>query len=88
ALDMGLVNAVVESDRVLATAHELAARLATGPTAAYAAIKASIAYAATTDLESALAMEGQLQDAMGRTEDHLNATRAFIAKQPLVFEGR
>lgn len=88
ALDMGLVNAVVESDRVLATAHELAARLATGPTAAYAAIKQSIAYAATTDLESALAMEGELQNAMGHTEDHVNATRAFIAKEPLVFEGR
>lgn len=88
ALDMGLVNAVVEPDRVLDTAHELAARLATGPTAAYAAIKQSIAYAATTDLESALAMEGELQNAMGHTEDHVNATRAFIAKEPLVFEGR
>ena len=39
ALEMGLVNAVVEPDRVLAAATEIAARLATGPTAAYAAIK-------------------------------------------------
>src|SRR6266540_566418 len=39
ALEMGLVNAVVPDDRVLATAHELAARLAAGPTLAYAAIK-------------------------------------------------
>ncbi len=46
ALEMGLVNAVVEQDRVLPAAQELATRLAAGPTAAYAAIKASIAYAA------------------------------------------
>ena len=40
ALEMGLVNAVVEPERVLPAAPELAARLAAGPTAAYAAIKA------------------------------------------------
>jgi 2-(1,2-epoxy-1,2-dihydrophenyl)acetyl-CoA isomerase len=55
ALEMGLVNAVVEPEHVLPSAQELAVRLAAGPTAAYAAIKQSIAYAATTDLESALA---------------------------------
>ncbi len=59
ALEMGLVNAVVEPERVLPAAVELAARLAAGPTAAYGAIKQSIAYAAATDLESALAMEAR-----------------------------
>src|SRR6266496_2326257 len=42
ALEMGLVNAVVPDDRVLATAQELAVRLAEGPTVAYAAIKESL----------------------------------------------
>jgi 2-(1,2-epoxy-1,2-dihydrophenyl)acetyl-CoA isomerase len=88
ALEMGLVNAVVEPEHLLPSALELAARLAAGPTAAYAAIKESIAYAASTDLETALAKEGQLQDAMGRTEDHRNATAAFVAKQKPVFLGR
>lgn len=87
ALDMGLVSAVVDPDRLLPAAQELAARLAAGPTAAYAAIKQSISYAATTDLESALAMEGELQVAMGRTEDHRNATAAFVAKQKPAFTG-
>jgi 2-(1,2-epoxy-1,2-dihydrophenyl)acetyl-CoA isomerase len=87
ALEMGLVNAVVDPERVLPAAHELAARLAVGPTAAYAAIKQSISYAATSDLESALAKEGELQTAMGQTADHRNATAAFVAKQKPTFTG-
>jgi 2-(1,2-epoxy-1,2-dihydrophenyl)acetyl-CoA isomerase len=88
ALEMGLVNAVVEPDHVLPSAQELAARLAAGPTAAYAAIKQSIAFAATADLESALAKEDELQTAMGKTEDHRMSTAAFVAKQKPTFIGR
>ena len=87
ALEMGLVNAVVEPDRVLPAAQELAARLAAGPTAAYAAIKQSLAFAATSSLADALAKEGELQRAMGHTDDHRNATIAFVSKQKPVFEG-
>jgi 2-(1,2-epoxy-1,2-dihydrophenyl)acetyl-CoA isomerase len=88
ALEMGLVNAVVEPDRVLAAAQELASRLAAGPTAAYGAIKESIAFAASSTLAESLAKEAELQNAMGRTEDHRNATAAFVAKQKPVFTGR
>ena len=88
ALEMGLVNAVVEPDEVLAAAQELATRLAAGPTAAYAAIKQSIAYAAAADLESALAKEDELQTAMGQTEDHRSSTAAFVNKQKPTFLGR
>ena len=88
ALEMGLVNAVVEPDRVLPAAQELASRLAAGPTAAYGAIKESIAFAASSTLAESLAKEAELQNAMGRTEDHRNATAAFVAKQKPVFTGR
>jgi 2-(1,2-epoxy-1,2-dihydrophenyl)acetyl-CoA isomerase len=88
ALEMGLVNAVVEPDHLLPSAQELAVRLAAGPTAAYAAIKESIAYAASSDLAGALAKEDQLQTAMGHTEDHRNSTAAFVAKQKPTFLGR
>jgi 2-(1,2-epoxy-1,2-dihydrophenyl)acetyl-CoA isomerase len=87
ALEMGLVNAVVEPDHVLPAAQELAARLAAGPTAAYGAIKESIAYAADATLTQALAKEAELQAAMCATEDHRNATAAFVAKQKPVFTG-
>ncbi|MBV9593108.1 MAG: enoyl-CoA hydratase/isomerase family protein [Actinobacteria bacterium] len=88
ALEMGLVNAVVDPGRVLPAAHELAARLAAGPTLAYAAIKQSLAYGANSTLREALAKEAELQTAAGATEDHRNATSAFVAKQPAVFVGR
>lgn len=87
ALEMGLVNAVVEPDHVLPAAQELAARLAAGPTAAYAAIKESIAYAADSTLTQSLAKEAALQTAMGATDDHRTATAAFVAKHPPVFTG-
>ncbi len=87
ALEMGMVNAVVEPDHLLPAAQELAARLAAGPTAAYAAIKQSIAYAATSTLAESLAKEADLQSAMGATVDHRAATAAFVAKQKPVFVG-
>ena len=87
ALEMGLVNAVVDPDRVLPAAQELAARLAAGPTLAYGAIKESLAFAATVDLEAALAKEAELQHAMGQTADHRNSTAAFVAKQKPTFVG-
>lgn len=88
ALEMGLVNAVVPDDRLLVSAHELAARLAAGPTAAYAAIKESIAYAATVSFEDSLAREATLQMALGNTADHRAATAAFLARERPVFVGR
>jgi 2-(1,2-epoxy-1,2-dihydrophenyl)acetyl-CoA isomerase len=88
ALEMGLVNAVVELDRLLPAAQELGARLAAGPTAAYAAIKAQLAYAASSTLFDALAREAELQDEAGRSADHQAAVTAFLAKQKPVFSGR
>ena len=87
ALEMGLVNAVVPDDRVQAAAHELAARLAAGPTAAYAAIKEQLAFSATHPLAAALEKEGELQVRVGRTEDHRRATDAFLRKERPTFTG-
>ena len=87
ALEMGLVNAVVPDDRVQAAAHELAARLAAGPTAAYAAIKEQLAFSATHPLAAALEKEGELQVRVGRTEDHRRATEAFLRKERPTFTG-
>jgi 2-(1,2-epoxy-1,2-dihydrophenyl)acetyl-CoA isomerase len=88
ALEMGLVNAVVPDDRVLATAQELAGRLAAGPAVAYTAIKEALAFGAAASLEQALAKEDELQARCSVTEDHRAATAAFVAKQPVTFQGR
>ncbi|TDE44206.1 enoyl-CoA hydratase [Nonomuraea mesophila] len=88
ALELGLVTRVVPADDVLKTARELAGSLAQGPTVAYAATKRALAYAATHALPDALALEAELQDACAASQDHRNATRAFVAKERPTFEGR
>jgi 2-(1,2-epoxy-1,2-dihydrophenyl)acetyl-CoA isomerase len=88
ALELGLVNEVVPADHVLARATELAAQLAAGPTVAYAAVKRSLVYAATHDIESSLAYEAEQQNIAGATSDHRNAVTAFIAKEKPRFTGR
>ncbi|MFP5218550.1 MAG: enoyl-CoA hydratase/isomerase family protein [Actinomycetes bacterium] len=87
ALEMGLLNAVVAPEQVLTAAHELARKLALGPTAAYACVKQSLRTAATGTLEEALAEEDRMQTRAGQTEDHRAAVRAFLAKQVPAFTG-
>ena len=87
ALEMGLVNAVVPNDRVLPAAHELAARLAAGPTLAYAAIKESLRYGETATFAETLAKEAELQAFAGATADHQAAVEAFLAKRRPTFTG-
>jgi 2-(1,2-epoxy-1,2-dihydrophenyl)acetyl-CoA isomerase len=88
ALSLGLVTSVVADDELPAAARELASRLAAGPTAAYAAIKQSLLFAASHELAEALELEADLQQRLGRTRDHQAATRAFVNKQQPTFEGR
>ncbi|HEY4853448.1 MAG TPA: enoyl-CoA hydratase, partial [Streptosporangiaceae bacterium] len=59
-----------------------------GPTAAYAAIKEALGYAAGHGLAESLEKEAELQAAAGRTADHRAATLAFSRKQQPQFEGR
>jgi 2-(1,2-epoxy-1,2-dihydrophenyl)acetyl-CoA isomerase len=88
ALELGVVTRVVPADDVLKTAHELAVRLAAGPTRAFAATKRALAYAATHSLPETLAVEADLQDECVATQDHLDATRAFLVKEQPTFHGR
>ena len=88
ALELGLVNQVVEDADLAAIAGALAARLAAGPTAAYAGIKEQLNYAAGHGLADALEKEAEVQTALGRTADHQAATLAFTRKQEPRFLGR
>jgi 2-(1,2-epoxy-1,2-dihydrophenyl)acetyl-CoA isomerase len=88
ALELGLVNQVVQDADLLTVAGTLAARLAAGPTAAYAGIKEQLDYAAGHGLGEALDKEAEVQTVLGRTEDHRAATLAFTRKQEPKFLGR
>ncbi len=88
ALSYGLFNSVVADDELAGAAHDLAARLAAGPTAAYGAIKQSLEFAATHSLADSLELEARLQSELGQTADHHAATTAFVNKQQPVYQGR
>ncbi|WP_279583346.1 enoyl-CoA hydratase-related protein [Fodinicola feengrottensis] len=60
ALELGLLTTVMDDDnKVLMAAQQFAARIAAGPTVAYAQIKRSLAFSATHSLADSLALEAQ-----------------------------
>lgn len=87
ARELGLVNEVVEGD-VMGPAMELARRMATGPTLAYAAIRDVVHYSAEHSFADSLAHEGELMDRTGGSADHRAAVDAFLAKEKPTFTGR
>jgi 2-(1,2-epoxy-1,2-dihydrophenyl)acetyl-CoA isomerase len=87
ALRIGLVHEVVPAENFPARVAELAARLATGPTAAYAALKEAMWAAPASDLGAVLALEGQLQQRLAATADHNEAVKAFLEKRRPEFTG-
>lgn len=85
---LGLLTRLVgDDDLVLPAAQELAARLAAGPTVAYAQIKRQLAIGASGTLADALQAEAEAQRVCGETADHRAATAAFVAKQKPTFTG-
>ncbi|PRY01969.1 enoyl-CoA hydratase-related protein [Allonocardiopsis opalescens] len=88
ALEWGMVNKVVPDWDLMETAGALAARLAAGPTLAYAGIKEALEVASSRGFEEALRTEADVQERLAATADHRNATAAFVAKRRPTFEGR
>jgi 2-(1,2-epoxy-1,2-dihydrophenyl)acetyl-CoA isomerase len=86
---LGLLTRLVDDDeQVLPAAQELAARLAAGPTVAYAEIKKELRQGSLGSLADALAQEARSQRRAGATTDHREATIAFVDKRRPVFAGR
>jgi 2-(1,2-epoxy-1,2-dihydrophenyl)acetyl-CoA isomerase len=83
AVSLGLANQIAAPEE----AHDFAVRLASGPTAGYAAVKQAVNFAESNDLATTLAKEAELQDEVAATKDHRVAVEAFLTKQKPVFEG-
>lgn len=88
ALQLGLATQVASAAEYDATVHEVATRLAAGPTKAYGAIRRAVEFSATHTLAESLAHEAELMNHTGATADHRVAVDAFLAKEQPVFEGR
>jgi len=87
ALRLGLVTRVVPAASVRDEAAAFTRSLAEGPTVAYGYIKRLVAQSSRSTLAEALECEAELQAAAGRTDDHVNAVRSFLAKERPTFRG-
>jgi len=88
ALRLGLVNRVVAADELADATHELADRLARGPTLAYGAAKAAVYASASLSFESLLDLEARNQRIVSRSEDVKEGIRAFLERRKPEFRGR
>ena len=88
AARIGLVNRVVPAEELEEATHELALRLAKGPTRAIGLAKRAINRALSMDLEQVLEYEMYAQEIAGASEDHREGIAAFLEKRPPVFRGR
>lgn len=87
AVEWGIPGKIVAAEEVSRTASELAARLAAGPTSAYAEAKRAIADSWQLPLDHVLRAEGEAQARLGHTVDHRGAVEAFLAKEKPRFSG-
>jgi 2-(1,2-epoxy-1,2-dihydrophenyl)acetyl-CoA isomerase len=87
ALDMGMINAVVADDQLIAQAMAMAERLAQAPTAAIGRIKELMEMSAKNDYAEQLEQEREAQLKSGLTKDFKEGVAAFIEKRPPKFVG-
>ena len=88
SLELGLATKVVDTDQLADEAASLAARLASGPTVSYGAIRRSVAFSEGHDFAESLDFEASMMTLTGATEDHHNAVHSFVSKEKPVFTGR
>lgn len=88
AYEIGLVNAVVEPERLLDTAREYADRILRNAPLATRAVKRSVYECARMPLQEAFAHELQIAAEIFATEDAMEGPLAFIEKRPPVWKGR
>lgn len=87
ALHLGLITRVVPAADLQAQTHELAVRLASGPTFAYGQVKRLLRQAATRTLQEQLDAEHEAFRACAGTADFREGIAAFFAKRKAAFSG-
>ena len=88
ALRLGLTNWVCAPEDLAAKTAEITRRLANGPTVAYRYMKENLNRAMAGEVDDCLDLEATHHIHCGQTEDHREASRAFVEKREPVFKGR
>lgn len=87
AKDLGIVNRVVPSAELDAFVADWAARLAAGPPLALSMTKTMLNASLSATMDEALEHEARSQAVNLRTEDAIEAMRAFVEKREPTFKG-
>ena len=88
ALEWGLINRVVADDELDGAVDELAARLAAGPTTAYAGVKEQLNAWLFARMDAQLELESKLQQRSAASGDFQEGVMAFLQKRAPAFTGR
>ncbi len=88
AARIGMVNRVIADKDLAAETQAFAARLAAGPRIAMAYMKKNMNAAEQGTLANCFDLEAMHHSRCGMTEDHREATTAFVEKRKPVFVGR
>ncbi|MDC0063290.1 enoyl-CoA hydratase family protein [Candidatus Puniceispirillum sp.] len=83
----GYFNRVVPADDLMATAQDMARRIAEGPNFANMMTKTMLAQEWSMSIEQAIEAEAQAQAICMQGQDFHRAYHAFVAKEKPVFEG-
>lgn len=84
----GLVSRLVADDEIGAAVAELAGRLASGPTLAYAQTKSLLTRELDMPMSAAMELDAMTQALLMTTQDHAEFHAAFNAKRPPNWQGR
>ena len=88
AADWGMIYEAAPDDEFDAHWRARARHLASGPTQAYARVKAALRASHANDLSTQLTLEARLQGECGDTQDFAEGVAAFLQKRPARFIGR
>lgn len=88
ALELGLVNAVVDDEALLASAEQMALDIAQNGPLAVRQAKFAIDQGAGVDLHTGLAIEEKAYELIIPTEDRLEGLRAFQEKRKPQYQGK
>ena len=83
----GYFNVIVPADELMATATNIARKIAAGPYFAHTMTKKCLHQEWNQSIEQALETEAQAQAICVQTEDIARAYRAFVKKEKPIFEG-
>ena len=87
ALDWGLINKVVDFKDLKDEAHNLAKKLAAGPSLAFGKLKNLVHNSFLDSLEGQMEYESRMIAESAKTKDGINGIHAFVNKKTVTFKG-